>query len=237
MPLPGIKEAEALALHATGAMQSEGPRVFVLHQTAQRLLERRAIVIPFAELLAEALEPFAHRVECRRVLPMLLALVQASALLHQRQRQEDANGRMIAQPANYAIAARRLLGRTARARWAKGYLSELEDKGCLDPMPAESRGRGGPARARKPSGRDGEEVAGLPTVEELFAPEPLAKFGETQKCPCVSLGSGDPAGAVHEFRRISIRHERAKINPRPGRSCARFWEFRHFAAPIVLLLL
>jgi hypothetical protein len=51
-----------------------------------------------AERLAEVLEVFADRVECRRAYPMLLDLVKTSTLLHQRQRKTDQDGRLIADP-------------------------------------------------------------------------------------------------------------------------------------------
>jgi hypothetical protein len=202
-----------LALHASGKVQTEVPRIIALHHAAQRLIERRTIVIPFAERLAEVLEVFADRVECRRAYPMLLALVQASALLHQRQRTSDQDGRLIAEPADYAVAARLLSGPLARTigeslsdparrfldrllaevddpidplpvpftgkdvrrrlktprSTVAGFLSELEDKGFLDPAEAAAGGRGRPAKSWKPTGRDGEDVDVLPPVEELFA--------------------------------------------------------------------
>jgi len=189
-----------------------GPRIAALHHAAQRLLERRTIVIPFAGRLAEVLEVFADRVECRRAYPMLLALVQASALLHQRQRKTDQDGRLIAEPADYGIAARLLSGPLARTigeslsdparrfldrllaevddpvdplpvpftgkdvrrrlkiarSTVSGFLSELEDKGFLDPAETAAGGRGRPAKSWKPTGRDGEDVDVLPPVEELF---------------------------------------------------------------------
>ena len=202
-----------LALHASGKMTSDGPRIVARHHALQRLLERREIVIPFAERLADLLEVFADRVECRRAYPMLLALVKASALLHQRQRKTDQDGRLIAEPADYGIAARllsgplartigeslsdparrfldRLLGevdcpvdplpvpftakdvrrrlKTGRSTVA-GFLSELEDKGFLDPTEAAAVGRGRPPKAWKPTGRDGEDVDVLPPVEKLFS--------------------------------------------------------------------
>jgi hypothetical protein len=201
-----------LALHASGAVQSDGPRIAALHHAAQRLLERRTIVIPFAGRLAEVLEVFADRVECRRAYPMLLALVQASTLLHQRQRKTDQDGRLIAEPADYGIAARLLSGPLARTigeslsdparrfldrllaevddtidplpvpftgkdvrrrlkiarSTVSGFLSELEDKGFLDPAEAATGGRGRPAKSWKPTGRDGEDVDVLPPIEELF---------------------------------------------------------------------
>jgi hypothetical protein len=133
---------QRLALHASGKVRSEGPRVVALHHALQRLLERRAIVIPFAVRLAELLEVFADRVECRRAYPMVLALVQASALLHQRQRKTDQDGRLIAEPADYAIAARLLSGPLARTigeslsdparRFLDRLLAEVDDP--IDPL-------------------------------------------------------------------------------------------------------
>lgn len=202
-----------LALHASGAVQSNGPRVVALHHAVQRLLERRSIVIPFASRLAEVFEVFADRVECRRAYPMLLALVQASALLHQRQRQTDQDGRLIAEPLDYGVAARLLSGPLARTigeslsdpakrflerllaevddpfdplsvpftgkdvrqrlkiarSTVSGFLAELEDKGFLDTAETSGGGRGRPAKSWKPTGRDGEDLDVLPSIEELFA--------------------------------------------------------------------
>ena len=201
------------AMIASGKVQSEGPRVAARHHALQRLLERREIVIPFAERLADLLEVFADRVECRRAYPMLLALVKASTLLHQRQRKTDQDGRLIAEPADYGIAARLLSGPLARTigeslsdparrfldrlldevdcpldplavpftakdvrrrlkagrSTVAGFLSELEDKGFLDPAEAAAGGRGRPPKAWKPTGRDGEDVDVLPPAEKLFS--------------------------------------------------------------------
>ena len=132
-----------LALHASGKIRSDGPRVAARHHALQRLLERRRVVIPFAERLADVLEVFADRVECRRAYPMLLSLVEASALLHQRQRKTDQDGRLIAEPADYAVAARLLSGPLARTigeslsdparRFLDRLLAEVDDP--IDPMP------------------------------------------------------------------------------------------------------
>jgi hypothetical protein len=87
-------------------VRSEGQWIAALHHTAQRLLERRSVVISFAE------------------------------------------------PADDALAARSTVA---------GFLSELEDKGFLDPAEAAAGGRGRPPRtvkefqfrplARRPGGR------------------------------------------------------------------------------------
>jgi hypothetical protein len=67
-------------------------------QDAQRLLEPADVVIPFAERLSFP----ARTSHDRRGNQKLLGLVAAHALLHQRQRERDAEGRVLATPADYA---------------------------------------------------------------------------------------------------------------------------------------
>jgi hypothetical protein len=213
------------AMVASGRIQSDGSVIVARHRALQRLLERRTIVIPFAERLVDLLEVFADRVECRRAFPMILSIVQASALLHQRQRRTDQDGRLIAEPADYGVAARLVSGPLARTigeslsdpgrRFLErvlaevddpidplptpftakdlrrrlsnvgrstigGFLSELEDKGFLDPTEAAPVGRGRPPKAWKPTGRDGEDLDVLPPVEKLF---PVDGGNEMAKMP------------------------------------------------------
>ncbi len=59
------------------------------------------VVVPFGEKLAELVD--ARSVRVRRDFTQLLTLVQASALLFQRQRGRDTQGRVIATVADYAI--------------------------------------------------------------------------------------------------------------------------------------
>ena len=92
-----------LALDATGQARSDRSPIIERHRTIQRLLERREVVIPYAEKIAVALEMFADRCQIRRAYPMVLSFVQASALLHQRQRKTDADGRIIASPIDYRV--------------------------------------------------------------------------------------------------------------------------------------
>jgi hypothetical protein len=132
-----------LALVASGKIRPDESRVVARHHALQRLLERRRVVIPFAERVAALLEHFADRVECRRAYPMALALVEASALLHQRQRKVDQDGRLIAEPADYALAARLLSGPLARTigeslsdparRFLDRLFAEVDDP--IDPLP------------------------------------------------------------------------------------------------------
>jgi len=97
-----------IASEAKGDLRPERSRIMDRHRTLQRLLERRDIVIPYAECIAAAMEPFADRCHIRRIYPMVLSFIQASALLHQRQRATDADGRLIAAPLDYEVTVRLL---------------------------------------------------------------------------------------------------------------------------------
>jgi hypothetical protein len=103
-----------LALYVSGKVAPPAGDVLARHHALQRLLERRDVVIPYAEALATELELYADRCECRRAFPMILSMIQASALLHQRQRATNDNGSLIAGPADYEITARLLSGPLGR---------------------------------------------------------------------------------------------------------------------------
>jgi hypothetical protein len=60
----------------------------------------REVVIPYAPALAEMVPPVAIRL--RRDFKMLLTLIRAHTLLHQARRRKDANGRLVAEVADYA---------------------------------------------------------------------------------------------------------------------------------------
>ena len=77
------------------------------HHALQRILEQHQVIVPFAERLGESV---AHeRVETRRAFPQLVSMIQASALLHQRQRQLDSDGRLLAGADDYQLARHLLL--------------------------------------------------------------------------------------------------------------------------------
>lgn len=97
-----------IARQAKGEVRSEHGRVIDRHRTVQRLLERREIVIPYADRISAAMEQFADRCHIRRAYPMVLSFIRASALLHQRQRATDAEGRLIASPLDYEVTVRLL---------------------------------------------------------------------------------------------------------------------------------
>ena len=87
------------AAQARRAAGETGPRVdlqpFV---DAQRVLEPVEVVIPYATRLTFPVRTTADR----RASQKLLGLIQAHALLHQRQRERDRQGRLVATPADYA---------------------------------------------------------------------------------------------------------------------------------------
>lgn len=90
------------------------------HHALQRMLQPFTVVVPFAERLGGLI---AHdKVECRRAFPQLMSMVQAIALLHQRQRQIDADGRLIASRDDYQLA-RHLLAKPL-GRLLGGKLSD-----------------------------------------------------------------------------------------------------------------
>jgi DNA primase len=66
-----------------------------------RLAGATEAVVPFAELLPAAMP--AKPLRLRRDFPRLLQLIKVSALLHQRQRERDAGGRVVATLADYAL--------------------------------------------------------------------------------------------------------------------------------------
>jgi hypothetical protein len=68
-----------------------------------------AVRVPFANRIAAGFE--CKRVEVRRAFPQLLTLIEASALLHHRQRAKDADGRLLATATDYQIA-RRLISKS-----------------------------------------------------------------------------------------------------------------------------
>jgi hypothetical protein len=87
------------------------------HHALQRLLQPKIIVIPFARRLGNSFP--TERVEVRRAFQQVLSMIQAITLLHQFQRAQDEQGRLIAVMEDYQLARHllakpmaRLLGRT-----------------------------------------------------------------------------------------------------------------------------
>jgi hypothetical protein len=95
-------------------------RIIDRHHALQRTLQPFAVLVPYAERLADAMGNY--RVEARRAYPQVVSMIQASALLHQRQRQIDADGRLLAAADDYQLA-RHLLG-LPMARQLGGRISD-----------------------------------------------------------------------------------------------------------------
>lgn len=87
------------AAQARRAAGEAGPKVDVRSIVdAQRLLEPADVIVPFATRLTFPARTTADR----RASAKLLGLIQAHALLHQRQRERDRQGRLVATVADYA---------------------------------------------------------------------------------------------------------------------------------------
>jgi hypothetical protein len=108
-----------IAAIKSGAATVDGDAIQERHHALQRMLQQRPIVIPFAEPLAE--KYVCERPEARRAFGQLCGMIEASALLHQFQRQLDADGCIIATLADYELAARLCL--TPLARLLGGRIS------------------------------------------------------------------------------------------------------------------
>ena len=65
--------------------QAEVEGIVQRHHALQRMLQPYSVVVPFADRLGVLI--VHDKVEARRAFPQLMSMVQASALLHQRQRQ------------------------------------------------------------------------------------------------------------------------------------------------------
>jgi len=107
-----LAQAAARACDASAS----GEKIILLHHAIQRLLRRVHVVVPFAEELAKRIP--TDRPEARRAIGHALDLIQAVALLHQRQRIQgdiDHGTKIHATLADYEIARGLLVGPLGRA--------------------------------------------------------------------------------------------------------------------------
>ncbi|MCI0702275.1 MAG: toprim domain-containing protein [Planctomycetia bacterium] len=93
----------ALAERQVGESEDTNSIIRV-HHTLQRRLPRFAVRVPWSDRLAAEFN--CERVEVRRAFPQLLALVQASALLHYRQRGIGKDSAILADARDYHLARR-----------------------------------------------------------------------------------------------------------------------------------
>jgi hypothetical protein len=87
-------------------------KIIEVHHALQRALELAEIHVPYAGVLAEHFP--TRRVEARRAFKHVISTVEAIVLLHQFQRERDADGRLVATIDDYALARRLLNGPMAR---------------------------------------------------------------------------------------------------------------------------
>ncbi|MFO0803613.1 MAG: hypothetical protein U0791_10915 [Gemmataceae bacterium] len=95
--------AELASRHSSPAVHSRD-RVRLIHHALQRMLPCVEVRVPFADRIGERFG--CGRVEVRRAFPQLLALIQASALLHFKQRETSRDGVLLANATDYQIASR-----------------------------------------------------------------------------------------------------------------------------------
>ena len=101
-------EGQTRAINERQALEAEKratacpQEVYDRWQELLRGLESRPVRIPFASQLAEHLPK--NRIRTRRDFPKLLGLIEASAFLHQHQRNRDEAGNIVAAPEDYLIA-------------------------------------------------------------------------------------------------------------------------------------
>lgn len=102
-----VTAAQAEAADGTARRGAEAIRR--RHWAMQRILAESpcAVLVPFAKALQRSLPK--ERVETRRAFPMLLAVIQASALIHRLQRATAESGEIVADLADYSLA-RRIVG-------------------------------------------------------------------------------------------------------------------------------
>ncbi len=109
-----------LAKGYSGAIRPNTQAILDRHHALQRMLQQRPVAVPFAEQLAERFP--TERVEARRAFPHLIGMIQACALLHQYQRQIDADGQIVATVQDYEMA--RHLCRSPLARQLGGKIND-----------------------------------------------------------------------------------------------------------------
>jgi hypothetical protein len=80
--------------YANGNETEATKRIILSHYALQRMLQPLPVAVPYAEQLAELMP--SDRVEVRRGFPQVIGMVQAITLLHQRQRNTNADGALVA---------------------------------------------------------------------------------------------------------------------------------------------
>jgi hypothetical protein len=171
-------------------------RIIQRHHALQRMLEGLPVAIPFAGRLGELFT--SDRVEARRGFAQVLSMIQAVALLYQRQRQKDADGQLLAGPDDYHLARRLLakpLARLLRNRVsdpARRFADRLAGWVTREFTSSEAKGRETNCKSAV-YGWLGElhEAGILEMVEPSRGPTP-ARWKLTGSVPADEGGSGFP---------------------------------------------
>ncbi|MFT5528134.1 MAG: DNA primase, partial [Pirellulaceae bacterium] len=103
---------QSLAANYSRSQNGDKDQIVQKHHAMQRMLKQWDVVIPFAEKLGELFG--SDRVEARRAFPQLMSMIQASCLLHQRQRKMTTDGVLDATEEDYRIARHFLAGQMSR---------------------------------------------------------------------------------------------------------------------------
>ena len=140
-----------LAASYSGLAPVDYEGIIARHHAAQRMLEQRPVIVPFAERLAESFD--TGQIVSRRAFPQLMGVIQASALLHQYQRECGAGGQLIATADDYRIA--RGLCRAPIARSLRKFTSKvaLDFHGRLNALGKSEFSTADAARKESVSGR------------------------------------------------------------------------------------
>jgi hypothetical protein len=96
--------AQTAARYQNPGRGRDSDRRVQVHHALQRMLRPFRVRIPYAERLGKLFPQ--ERVEARRAIEYVYSLIGASALLHQRQREVDDDGFLIATEEDYRIARR-----------------------------------------------------------------------------------------------------------------------------------
>lgn len=131
VPVPDTPAHTRAVLHATaaeaaapGAVRGPDTAAFVAAQRWLATAELPAVVVPFADVLADLVP--VHEVRMRRDFTQLLTLVRAHALLHQHHRPRDAEGRITATIEDYA-AVHEIVGPVFTASLSAGLTPEVRE--------------------------------------------------------------------------------------------------------------
>lgn len=179
------------------------------HHAAQRMLRMMRVSIPYARALMDLLP--STRLEIRRGAGYVLAMIEASALLHQRQRQVTADGDLLATLDDYRVARALLcqpLGRLLGRQVSEGALRFL---GRL----VEWFGVGGEYTIPEARGRETHSVSGVYGWNSDLAGSGLVELVEQKRgnAPARWKVAKSPDDAIESLTLLPEAEELENIEP------------------------